>query len=270
MLRFRNLGSGSAGNATVVEGGAGTQVRRLLVDCGLGVRQLQARLGQAGLAPAQIDAVFITHEHSDHIGCARTLALRQRIPVWMSHGTYSAIGSPDFDGLLHLAHDDQAIDMGSFEALPFTVPHDAREPLQLRCSDGAAHLALLTDLGHASAHVLQRLAGCHALLLESNHDPELLEASRYPLFLKRRVGGDYGHLANAAAADILRAVQHPGLQCVVAAHLSAQNNRPALVRPLLADALGWGPERIGIADPVHGTDWHVVGSSGSESGGSSA
>ena len=259
MLRFRNLGSGSAGNATVVEGGAGTQVRRLLVDCGLGVRQLQARLGQAGLAPAQIDAVFITHEHSDHIGCARTLALRQRIPVWMSHGTYTAIGSPDFDGLLRLAHDGQAIDLGTFEALPFTVPHDAREPLQLRCSDGAAHLALLTDLGHASAHVLAHLAGAHALLLESNHDPQLLAASRYPPFLKRRVGGDYGHLSNAAAAGILRAVQHPGLQCVVAAHLSAQNNHPDLVRPLLAQALGWAPERIGVASALQGSDWHAVG-----------
>ena len=259
MLRFRNLGSGSAGNATVVEGGAGAQVRRLLVDCGLGVRQLQARLGQAGLAPAQIDAVFITHEHSDHIGCARTLALRQRIPVWMSHGTYTAIGSPDFDGLLRLAHDGQAIDLGTFEALPFTVPHDAREPLQLRCSDGAAHLALLTDLGHASAHVLAHLAGAHALLLESNHDPQLLAASRYPSFLKRRVGGDYGHLSNAAAAGILRAVQHPGLQCVVAAHLSAQNNHPDLVRPLLAQALGWAPERIGVASALQGSDWHAVG-----------
>ena len=208
---------------------------------------------------AQIDAVFITHEHSDHIGCARTLALRQRIPVWMSHGTYTAIGSPDFDGLLRLAHDGQAIDLGTFEALPFTVPHDAREPLQLRCSDGAAHLALLTDLGHASAHVLAHLAGAHALLLESNHDPQLLAASRYPPFLKRRVGGDYGHLSNAAAAGILRAVQHPGLQCVVAAHLSAQNNHPDLVRPLLAQALGWAPERIGVASALQGSDWHAVG-----------
>ena len=259
MLRFRNLASGSSGNATVVEGRVGTQVRRLLVDCGLGIRQLQARLGHAGLALNQIDAVFITHEHSDHIGCARTLALRQRIPVWMSHGTYSALKAPDFDGLLHLAQDGQAIDMGTFEALPFTVPHDAREPLQLRCSDGAAHLGLLTDLGHASAHVLQHLAGCHALLLESNHDPQLLAASRYPLFLQRRVSGDHGHLANRAAADILRAVQHPGLQCVVAAHLSAHNNHPDLVRPLLAEALGWAPERIRIADPVQGTDWQSVG-----------
>ncbi len=261
MLRFRNLGSGSAGNATIVEGGTGAQARRLLVDCGLGIRQLQSRLGQAGLASEQIDAVFITHEHSDHIGCVRTLALRQRIPVWMSQGTYAAIGSPDFEGLLHLAQDGQAIDLGSFEALPFTVPHDAREPLQLRCSDGAAHLGLLTDLGHASAHVLEHLAGCHALLLESNYDPELLAASRYPLFLQRRVGGDYGHLANAAAAGILRAVRHPGLQCVVAAHLSAQNNRPDLVRPLLASALDWEAERIGVADPVQGTGWHAVGES---------
>ena len=137
MLRFRNLASGSSGNATVVEGRVGTQVRRLLVDCGLGIRQLQTRLGHAGLALEQLDAVFITHEHSDHIGCARTLALRHRIPVWMSHGTYTALGSPDFDGLLQMAHDGQAIDLGTFEALPFTVPHDAREPLQLRCSDGA-------------------------------------------------------------------------------------------------------------------------------------
>ena len=261
MLRFRNLASGSSGNCTVVEGRVGTEVRRLLVDCGLGIRQLQTRLGHAGLALEQLDAVFITHEHSDHIGCARTLALRQRIPVWMSHGTYSALGEPDLDGLLQVAHDGQAIDLGTFEALPFTVPHDAREPLHLRCSDGAAHLGLLTDLGHASVHVLQHLAGCHALLLESNHDPDLLAASRYPLFLKRRVGGDYGHLANAAAAGILRAVQHPGLQCVVAAHLSAQNNRPDLVRPLLAEALGWEAERIGVADPVHGTEWQPVGRS---------
>ncbi len=258
MLRFKSLGSGSSGNATVIEGRSGVHVRRLLVDCGLGIRQLQARLGLAGLQLDQIDALFITHEHSDHIGCARALALRERIPVWMSTGTHAALGEPGFDGLLHLACDGEAIDLGSFEARPFTVPHDAREPLQLRCSDGASHLGVVTDLGHASDHVLRELAGCHALLLESNHDPELLEASRYPAFLKRRVGGAYGHLANAAAADILRAVSHPGLQCVVGAHLSAHNNRAELVQAALANALGWSPSDIGIADPLSGTDWLSV------------
>ena len=259
MLRFKNLGSGSSGNATLVEGRSGTQVRRLLVDCGLGIRQLQARLGQAALETGDIDAIFITHEHADHIGCARALALRQRIPIWMSRGTHSALGAPDFDGLLQFAHDGQVLDLGTFAAHPFTVPHDAREPLQLRCSNGTAHLGILTDLGHATDHVLQQLAGCHALLIEANHDPQMLAASRYPAFLQRRVGGDFGHLANSATADILRALQHPGLQCVVAAHLSAQNNHPELARQTLSAALGWSAERIGIAHPQQGTDWLEVG-----------
>ena len=259
MLRFKNLGSGSTGNATVVEGRSGSQVRRLLIDCGFGIRQLQARLAQAQLQIEDLDAVFITHEHSDHIGCALAVALRYRIPVWMSHGTHAALGAPDFDGMLRVAHDMEAIDRGTFEARPFTVPHDAREPLQLRCSDGAHHLGVLTDLGHASDHVLQQLHGCHALMIEANHDPELLQASRYPLFLKRRVGGPYGHLANRATADILRAVRHPGLQRVVAAHLSAQNNAPGLAQQALAPALEWPAEAIAVASPTTGTCWLPVG-----------
>lgn len=255
MLRFKNLGSGSSGNATLVQGRSGAQVHHLLVDCGLGIRQLQTRLGQAGLETGDIDAIFITHEHADHMGCARTVALRHRIPIWMSRGTHSAMGAPYFDGLLQFAHDGQTLDLGNFAAHPFTVPHDAREPLQLRCSDGAAHLGILTDLGHATDHVLQQLAGCHALLIEANHDPQMLAASRYPAFLQRRVGGDFGHLANHATADILRALQHPGLQCVVAAHLSAQNNRPELVQAALSGALGWSPDDIIIAHPLSGTEW---------------
>lgn len=255
MLRFKNLGSGSTGNATVVEGSSGAQVRRLLVDCGFGIRQLQARLAQAQLQPEDLDAVFITHEHSDHIGCAQALAVRYRIPVWMSQGTHAALGSPDFDGLLNVAHDMEGIDLCVFQALPFTVPHDAREPLQLRCSDGASHLGILTDLGHASAHVLQHLEGCHALMIEANHDPGMLEASRYPAFLKRRVGGPYGHLANTATAEILRSVQHTGLKQVVAAHLSAKNNLPGLAQQTLASALGWAAEAVTVACPTQGTEW---------------
>lgn len=258
MLRFRSLGSGSAGNATIVEAHGAHHVSRLLVDCGLGLRQLDLRLARAGLHAADIDAVFVTHEHGDHIGSARQLALRQRLPVWMSPGTYEGIGSPDFDGLLHLACDGMAITVGELCAMPFTVPHDAREPLQLRCSDGATSLGILTDLGHATPHVLARLAACEALLLECNHDPALLAGSAYPPFLKRRVGGDYGHLSNAAAADITRAVNHPGLATVVAAHLSRKNNRPELARASLATALGRPESEIGVADQALGTDWLVV------------
>ena len=260
MLRFKNLGSGSTGNATLVEA-SGIRCARLLVDCGLGIKQLALRLAEvASSEAAMVDAIFITHEHSDHIGCARQFAQRHRIPVWMSRGTYDALGNPDFDGLLHIAADGQAIDLGELQITPFTVPHDAREPLQLTCTDGNAKLGVLTDLGHATAHVLTHLAGCHALLLECNHDTDLLDKSRYPAFLKQRVGGPYGHLSNTAAAAIASAVAHAGLKHVVAAHLSAQNNSPSLALEALSSSAApkWGDPELSAAHPIDGTRWIQV------------
>jgi phosphoribosyl 1,2-cyclic phosphodiesterase len=256
VLRFKSLGSGSSGNATLVEV-AGQRPVRLLVDCGLGLKQLSVRLAQAGLADGDIDALFITHEHSDHIGCARQFARRHRVPVWMSRGTFEGIGSPDFDGLLNTARDGESIDLGALQLMPFTVPHDAREPLQLTCTDGAGKLGILTDLGHATAHLLGHLAHCDALLLESNHDSELLAQSTYPPFLKRRVGGMYGHLSNIAAGAIARSLLHGGLKHLVAAHLSVQNNRPELARQTLSDVLGTTTELV-IADAGSGTCWLAV------------
>ena len=267
MLRFKNLGSGSAGNATVVEAGSGLHLKRLLVDCGLGLRALEARLTQAGLQMGQIDAIFVTHEHADHIGCARQLALRHRTPVWMSQGTASALSDAaglfasqraDFDGLLMRAQDSISIDLGELQITPFTVPHDAREPLQLRCSDGARHLGVLTDLGHATDHVREHLSGCNALLLECNHDADLLDTSSYPAFLKKRVAGRLGHLSNPDSAAIAKSLDHAGLKHVVAAHLSRQNNRPELARAALAGALGRAPEDIAVADQATGCDWISV------------
>jgi phosphoribosyl 1,2-cyclic phosphodiesterase len=255
MLRFKSLGSGSSGNATVVQARSETQLTHLLVDCGLGIRQLDIRLGQAGMLAEQIDAIFVTHEHADHIGCARQLALRERIPIWMSHGTYAALGEPDFEGLLRIARDCLEIEMGALQLRPFTVPHDAREPLQLTCSDGAARLGLLTDLGHASSHVLDELSGCGTLLLECNHDPGMLAGSSYPAFLKRRVGGAWGHLANDAAAAIAQAIRPRGLNQLVAAHLSEQNNRPELARRALAAVMGCAEADIHVADGPSGCGW---------------
>jgi phosphoribosyl 1,2-cyclic phosphodiesterase len=255
MLRFKNLGSGSSGNATVIQARSESTLTHLLVDCGLGIRQLEFRLGQAGMLAEQIDAIFITHEHTDHIGCVHRLALRERIPVWMSHGTYAALGQPDFDGLLRIACDEVPIQVGALQVLPFTVPHDAREPLQLTCTDGAARFGVLTDLGHATSHVLEQLAGCGTLMLECNHDTQMLADSAYPAFLKRRVGGDYGHLANDAAALIAQAALASGLKQVVAAHLSERNNRPDLVRQALAAALGCAEADIHVAGAATGSGW---------------
>lgn len=256
MLRFRSLGSGSTGNATLIDAG-GSPGFRMLVDCGLGIRQLSVRLAQAGLTEGDINAIFITHEHSDHIGCARQFALRHGIPVWMSSGTYSALDKPDFEGWLRIAQDGVPIDLGSLQLMPFTVPHDAREPLQLTCTDGASKLGILTDLGHATAHVLAHLQLCDALILESNHDSEMLEASSYPFFLKQRVGGQFGHLSNEAAAHIAGSVCHAGLKHLVAAHLSQQNNRPDLVHKAMEQVMGSHTELV-VANATAGTRWIAI------------
>lgn len=254
-MRFCSLGSGSAGNATLVEARSATTTSRVLVDCGFSLRELEARLARAGTSADSLDAVFITHEHGDHVGCAVSLAQRHGVPLWMSRGTWQAIGAPDLGEALHFARDGQAIAIGDLELSPFTVPHDAREPLQLRLSDGAARLGVLTDAGSITPHLLQHLQGCQALLLECNHDRALLAASRYPPSLKARIGGHYGHLSNDIAAQILEASLHSGLRHVVAAHLSEQNNRAELVAASLAAACGGDARDIVVADALHGFGW---------------
>ena len=276
MLRFKNLSSGSTGNATLVEatGGVAANTTRLLVDCGLGLQRLMAALDLADVRPSQIDAIFITHEHGDHLGCVVQFASRYSIPVWASNGTHAALKdmrlrqkakqtnqtqlAPDFDDLVRIAQDTCPVDLGELQFNPFTVPHDAREPLQLSCTDGIAKLGILTDLGHASPHVLEQLMQCHALLLECNHDTDMLAHSSYPPFLKSRVGGDFGHLSNTAAAEILAALQHDGLRHVAAAHLSQQNNKAELAQSSLSGVLGCLPTEIMIAQPDLGTPWLTV------------
>ncbi len=261
MLRFKSLGSGSSGNATLVEAQSGTHTTRLLIDCGLRLRDLEARLIEAGTCATELDGIFITHEHGDHVGCARSFVKRYAIPLWMSHGTWLAVSDETWQPhahLLNIARDSCTIELGNLQVMPFTVPHDAREPLQLRCSDGNRHLGIVTDLGHPSSHVIASLQGCHALMLEANHDPDLLEASAYPSFLKQRVAGPWGHLANHAAADLLHRVMHDQLRHVIAAHLSERNNSPELARNSLSESLNCAPSDIDVADPCTGSAWLTV------------
>ena len=256
MMRFCSLGSGSTGNATLVEARSGNTVSRVLIDCGFSLRELERRLARTGLLPADIDAVFVTHEHGDHVGCALTLARRHRVPLWTSRGTWRAIGEPDLpDGLLHFARDLEPIAIGDLELAPYTVPHDANEPLQLCVGDGAARLGVLTDAGSTTPHLLARLQGCDALLLECNHDRVMLANSAYPASLKARIGGRLGHLANDTAAEILAGCMHGGLKRLVAAHLSERNNQPALAQAALAGVFGGQPSDVMVAHPLHGFDW---------------
>ena len=254
MLRFRSLASGSSGNATLIEGSDGLHRTRVLVDCGLGLRQLIARLAVEGIDPADLDGIFITHEHGDHIGCAPMLVARYGVPLWTSAGTAQYAAFAGLESALNLVRDGQVFAIGGLQLHPFTVPHDAREPLQLRCTDGDRVLGLMTDIGHVTGHALAALAGCHALVLESNHDVELLAQSRYPDFLKRRVGGQHGHLSNVQAAAALGALHHDRLNTVVAAHLSERNNRPELVTRAFAAVLGCGEADVLLAER-HGRGW---------------
>lgn len=259
-MRFCSLGSGSGGNATLVEASQGITTTRVLIDAGFSERELTRRLARAGCTPADIDAVFVTHEHGDHVGCSLALARRHRIPLVMSRGTWRAVGPEAWDAsLLRLTQCGAAMPLGDLELLPFAVPHDAQEPLQLCLSDGAVRLGIVTDLGSAPAAVATALQGCRALLLECNHDEAMLRAGPYPPMLKRRILGTHGHLSNEAAADLLARCRHAALGTVVAAHLSERNNSPALAREALARVLQGAANDIRVADPALGSDWVAVG-----------
>ncbi len=254
-MRFLSLGSGSSGNALVVEASSDNTTTRVLVDGGFSLRELALRLARAGLDIDAIDAIFLTHEHADHVGCVPALTRRRKIPLWTSRGTWQALGDEAIGIAPDFARDGDAIAIGDLCLMPYTVAHDAREPLQLTCTDGARRLGVLTDVGSITPHLLSSLAGCDALLLECNHDAQLLAASTYPASLKARIAGPHGHLSNGDAASILASCAHPGLHHVVAAHLSERNNRPDLARAALAGALACSADDIAVADPQTGFDW---------------
>lgn len=260
MIRFASLGSGSRGNALLVAAGA----TRLLVDCGFSRRTTLERLGRLGESPEALDGILVTHEHSDHIGGAFALAAHFGIPLFLTHGTALAAersGSPVLGGSAtdcRLIDSHTVFSIGDLEILPYPVPHDAREPVQFVFSDGNRRLGVLTDCGSVTAHVISVLDGSDALVLECNHDAEMLAGSDYPPHLKRRIAGNQGHLANSQAADLLRAIDRGRLHHVVAAHLSEQNNRPELAVAAVAAALGCSADWVGVADQDQGFDWREI------------
>jgi phosphoribosyl 1,2-cyclic phosphodiesterase len=256
-LRFASLGSGSKGNCLVAEAG-GT---RVLLDCGLSPRETERRLARLGLAPADLAGILLTHEHDDHAGQAYPFAAQHRLPVWLTYGTQAAMAeSGKVAGEVRTRSIDgrDAFAIDGLEVLPYTVPHDAREPVQFVFSDGAMRLGVLTDIGASTAHVEATLSGCDALVLECNHDLDLLWGGDYPKWLKERIAGPFGHLSNAASEKLLAALDRSRLQHVLAAHLSHQNNRPELAREALARAMGCASEWIGLSTQEEGFAWREL------------
>jgi phosphoribosyl 1,2-cyclic phosphodiesterase len=254
-MRFASLGSGSSGNALVVEAGA----TRVLLDCGFSLADTERRLARLGLTACELDAIIVTHEHDDHAAGVVRLARSRDLPVYLTYGTLAALGRGR-TGLTEInvidAHTPFAID--DIEVRPFPVPHDAREPAQFVFGDGAVSLGVLTDTGSPTPHILSMLSGLQALVVECNHDLGLLENGSYPEPVKRRIAGRFGHLDNETAASIVAGLDCSRLRHLVAAHLSRQNNAPELAQAAIARALNCEPDWIAVASQDEGFGWREI------------
>jgi len=254
-MRFASLGSGSEGNGLLVEAGQ-TQV---LMDCGFGLQDTLVRMARLGVSPEQLSGIVVTHEHGDHISGVARLARKFDLPVWLTHGTLRS-QEKAFAGIANIREIDPhvAFAIGGIEVIPYPVPHDAAQPVQFVFSDGVGRLGVLTDTGCSTAHIEQTLSGCHALVLECNHDSAMLMASDYPYTLKQRVGGRFGHLNNQEAADILARLDLSRLQHLIAAHLSRRNNTPELAVRALSASAGCEESWVGVATQEDGFAWREI------------
>jgi len=251
-VRFASIGSGSKGNATLVD----VDDRLVMIDCGFSVRETIRRMQLLGVDPGQLDALLVTHEHSDHSSGVARLSRKYKVPVYMTHGTCSTgrfEGSHEF----RLFNCEDHFSIGNLEVTAVAVPHDAIEPCQYRLSCAGKNLGLLTDLGSVTPHVVSSYRDCQALILEFNHDLDMLMQGEYPQPLKQRVGGDWGHLNNEQAASILAQVDLPGLRHLVVAHVSEKNNTRERAEQALERVLD-SLERVVWADQSEGFGWLQV------------
>ncbi len=228
-MRIASLGSGSRGNATLVE----YRNTTLLIDNGFSLKQFRRRLDRLEVEPDSIDAVLLTHEHGDHSGGVERLCVNHGIPLWTAVGTARAALSPDFEYQRLVA--GHAVTIGGIEVVPVTVPHDASEPLQFifHQLDNGKRLGILTDTGHITRHIVDAFSCLDALLLEFNYDVDMLANGPYPDMLKQRVGGNLGHLSNEQSLDLLRQIDTGNLNCLIAAHISEKNNTAVIVDGLI-------------------------------------
>ena len=248
-MRFASLGSGSRGNGTLVQSGD----TLVLIDCGFSLKATEARLARLGVGGADINAILVTHEHSDHCSGVGRLSRRYDIPVYMSRGTWASERCQDVARVEYF-HSEAPFTIGALDIAPIAVPHDAREPCQFVLQVENKVLGVLTDLGSVTPAVINHYKECQALLLECNHDSEMLESGPYPPSLQRRVGGDWGHLNNHQAADFLTQLSMDTLQHLVIVHLSEKNNCRERVSAALAQVYAQ-MESVVWADQADGFDW---------------
>jgi phosphoribosyl 1,2-cyclic phosphodiesterase len=254
-MRFASLGSGSEGNALVAQVGKTC----VMLDCGFGLNDAVVRLARLGLTPTQLDGIIVTHEHDDHLGGVSRLAAKFGIPVWLTHGTFQFIEKRGRLGETISVFDSHSkFSVGDIEVSPFPVPHDAMEPVQYVLSDGERRLGVLTDTGCITPHIENMLTACDALVLECNHDLDMLQRGDYPAMLKNRIASRFGHLDNETSSKLLASIDCSRLQHLVAAHLSKKNNTPQLARSALSRAIRCDPAWITVADQQTGFEWKEI------------
>lgn len=250
MLRFASLGSGSRGNATLVEYGQ----TRILIDCGFSLAETERRLYRLGCAPSSLSAILVTHEHSDHASGVGRLSRRYQIPVWLTVGTFQSVTDNKYASH-HFINTNSSFSLQDFLITPLVVPHDAREPCQFIISSGAVRLAVLTDLGSFTDALLESLHQIDGLLLECNYEHEQLLYGPYTPVLKNRISGRFGHLANHQATALLKSIDKQRLQQLVGMHLSECNNTPLLAQNALSEGVGAIPEEMQLANQADGFSW---------------
>jgi phosphoribosyl 1,2-cyclic phosphodiesterase len=249
-VRFASLGSGSKGNGTLIDNGSTCVV----IDLGFTIKETVRRLSRLGLTPQDVDAILVTHEHADHIHGVAGFARKFDTPVYLTPGTYHHKKMGELP-VLNMINCHKSFEVGSLGITPVAVPHDAKEPCQYLVTSNELTVGVLTDLGHITPHVRETYSECDALLLECNHDVVMLQEGPYPYPLKQRVGGDYGHLNNIQAAELLDSLNLERLRHLVISHISEKNNLPSLaqdaVQPLLS---GWSGSLV-VASQQEGFDW---------------
>ena len=224
MVEICALASGSNGNCYYI----GNKEEAVLIDAGLSFKQILNRMAERELDPKQIRALFITHEHGDHVRGARVLGKKLDIPVYMTDGTFKASFST-WQPISYLAiQNNVPVTVGAFTIFPILKNHDAAEPTSFRVVHQNTSIGVFTDIGSPCENVKNHLNQCHALFLETNYDQQMLKEGPYPFYLKARIESEVGHLSNTQAYELLKEHAHQSLECVFLSHLSKENNKPEL------------------------------------------
>ena len=252
-MRLCSIASGSSGNCIYI----GSDSTHILVDVGISGKRTEAGLKELELSMRDIDEIFITHEHTDHIAGLGVLSRKYEVPIYATRGTIEAIQKTSSVGkipedLFHTVFPDEKLMIKDICCNPMRISHDAADPVAYRFAHGRKKAAIVTDLGNYNDYTVESLKGMDALLLEANHDINMLQVGPYPYYLKQRILGDKGHLSNERAGQLLTRLIHDDLQAVLLGHLSKENNYEALAFETVACEVTTGD------NPYHSGDFHLA------------